>query len=195
MPAWFSLSCLLFWRFFMRRRTQNFGFYVGWLVGLVFCCRYSRKNHHLFALSIVIITVAFAFSFATGKLHGRYIAVLSPLLVCVTVVMLSYFSRGSWGIFLICAVFFGIYLGHIEKTMNKVNLTLHDYTYSSVKRYVHLIDKFKNKGDYVVLYPSSLVEPMVILTLEKITIQALGSCRTMRAEAKIWKFETRFWLV
>ena len=35
--------------------------------------------------------------------------------------------------------------------MNKVNLTLHDYTYSSVKRYVHLIDKFKNKGDYVVL--------------------------------------------
>ncbi len=35
--------------------------------------------------------------------------------------------------------------------MGKINTTRHGYTYSSVKKYVHLIDEFKNERDYVVL--------------------------------------------
>ncbi len=120
-------------------------------VVLVLCCRRLRENHRLFALSTIIVVVAVAFSFATGNLYSRYIAVLSPLLVCITVVVLSHFISWKPGILILCAVFFGIYFGHIEKTMEKINKASHGRRYSLVKEYVHLIDEFKNKDDYVVL--------------------------------------------
>ncbi len=116
---------------------------------LVFCYRRLRENHRLFALSIIIVVVAVAFSFATGKLYSRYLVVLTPLLVCVTVVVLSHFLSWKPGILILCAVFFGIYFGHIEKTVKKINKTRHGY--SLIKEYIHLIDEFKNKDDYVVL--------------------------------------------
>ena len=116
---------------------------------LVFCYRRLRENHRLFALSIIIVVVAVAFSFATGKLYSRYLAVLTPLLVCVTVAVLSHFISWRPGILIVCALFFGIFFGDIEKTMRKINKAHHSY--SSIKEYVHLIDEFKNKKDYVLL--------------------------------------------
>ena len=146
-----------------RIAESNFFNWVEWLwkdlhligivaiacVVLVFCYRQLRENHRLFALSTIIVVVAVAFSFATGSLYSRYIAVLSPLLVCITVVVVSHFISWKPGILILCAIFFGIYFGHIEKTMEKINKTRHGY--SLVKEYVHLIDEFKNKDDYVVL--------------------------------------------
>ena len=117
---------------------------------LVFCCRRLRENHRLFALSIIIVVVATAFSFATGAMHSRYIAVMSPLLVCVTVVVLSHFISWKPGIFIISVIFFGVYFGHIEKTMEDINAT-HHYSYSLVKESVRLIDEYKNESDYVIV--------------------------------------------
>jgi len=117
-------------------------------VVLVFFCRRLRENHRLFAISIIVVVVAVAFSFATGKLYSRYLAVLSPLLVCITVVVVSHFISWRPGILILCAIFFGIYFGQIEKTLETVNKTRR---YSLVKGYVYLIDKYKNKNDYVVL--------------------------------------------
>ena len=115
---------------------------------LVFCYRRLRENHRLFALSIIIVVVAVAFSFATGAMYSRYIAVISPLLVCVTVVVLSHFISWKPGILILCALFFGIYFGHIEKTMGEINKT---QDYSLAKGSVHHIDKYKNQGDYVIV--------------------------------------------
>ncbi len=120
---------------------------------LVLCCRRLRENHRLFALSIIIIVVAVAFSFATGKLYSRYLAVLTPLLVCVTIVVLSDFISWKPGILILCILFFGIYVGHIEKTMEKINAT---HRYSAAIKYTHLIDEFRNDEDYVVLDVSLL---------------------------------------
>ena len=117
-------------------------------VVLVFCCRRLRENHHLFALSIIIVIVAVAFSFATGKLYPRYLAVLTPLLVCITVSVLSDLISWKPGIAILCIIFFGVNVGRIEKTMEKINTV---DRYSLVKEYVHLIDQFKTDGDYVVL--------------------------------------------
>jgi len=117
-------------------------------VVLMLCSRRLRENHRLFALSIVIVVVAVAFSFATGKLYPRYLAVLTPLLVCVTVVVLSDFISWKPGIFILCVIFFGVSVGHIEKTMEKNNTR---DRYSLLKEYVHLIDQYRNGDDYVVL--------------------------------------------
>jgi len=118
-------------------------------VVLVFCCRRLRSNHRLLALSIIIVVVAIAFSFATGALYSRYIAVISPLLVCVTVVVLSHFISWKPGIFIISVIFFAIYFGHIEKTMEKINKK-NRLNYSTVKESVQLIDEYRNASDYVV---------------------------------------------
>ena len=118
-------------------------------VVLVFCYRRLRENHRLFALSSIIVIVAVAFSFATGKLYPRYLAVLTPLLVCVTVVVLSRFISWKPGVLIISVIFFGIYFDNIEKNMKMINKAHHSY--SSAKEYVHLIDEFKNKEDYVLL--------------------------------------------
>jgi len=115
---------------------------------LVFCRRRLRENHRLFALSIIIVVVAVAFSFATGKLFPRYLAVLSPLLICVTVVVLSNLITWRPGIFVLCALLFGIYFGCFEKTLENVNKS---HRYSLLKGYVHFIDDYKNQGDYVML--------------------------------------------
>ena len=120
---------------------------------LVFFCRRLRESHRLFALSIIIVVVAVAFSFATGKLYPRYLAVLTPLLVCVTVVVLSDFISWKPGILILCILIFGIYIGHIEKTMEKINAT---HRYSAAMKHTHLIDKFRNDDDYVVLDVSFL---------------------------------------
>ncbi len=145
-----------------RLAEGNFLNWLGWLwddlhvigiiaiacVVLVFCCRRLRENHRLFAVSIIIVVVAIAFSFATGALHFRYIAVLSPLLVCITVVVLSSFISWRPGVLILCAIFFGIYFGHIEKILEKINKKP---AYSLAKGYVHLIDEYKNERDFVVL--------------------------------------------
>jgi len=118
---------------------------------LVFCYHQLRENHRLYALSIIIVIVAVTFTLATGSKaeHSRYIAVLSPLLVCVTVVVLSHFVSWKPSVFIITVIFFGIYFGHIEKTIEKIKKG--QYMYSSTKKYVQLIDEFKNKDDYVLL--------------------------------------------
>jgi len=145
-----------------RLAEGNFLNWLGWLwddlhvigiiaitcVVLVFCCRRLRENHRLFAVSIIIVVVAVAFSFATGAMHFRYIAVLSPLLVCVTVVVVSSFISWRPGVLILCAIFFGIYFGHIEKTLERINK---NPNYSFAKGYVHLIDEYKNERDFVLL--------------------------------------------
>ena len=145
-----------------RIANSNFFNWLGWLwndlhligivaivcVLLVFCCRRFRENHRLFALSIIIVVVAVAFSFATGKLYSRYLAVLTPLLICITVTVLSDFMSWKPGILILCAIFFGMYFNEIDKTIEKINAT---HRYSTIKKYVHLIDDFKREGDYVML--------------------------------------------
>ncbi len=118
---------------------------------LVLFCHRLRHNHRLFALSIIIVIVAVAFSLATGKVYDRHIVVLTPLLVCVTVVVLSRFISWKPGIFIISMIFVGIYFGHIKKSMEEINNNHHGYNYPLVQKYIHLIDEFKNKDDYVVL--------------------------------------------
>lgn len=119
---------------------------------LVLCNRRLRENHRLFALSTIIIVVAVAFLFATGSvLHSRYTVAISPLLICITVVVLSHFISWKPGVLVICAVFFGIYFGHIEKSIEKINKRPNHFRYSVTKRYIHLIDEYRNQGDYVVV--------------------------------------------
>ncbi|MCK5790214.1 MAG: glycosyltransferase family 39 protein [Ketobacter sp.] len=128
---------------------------LHWFAIVAGCCTLAavllprwRRQTDTFAYAALALLVIAAFTLASGKIYSRYLAVLTPLMVCVSVKVMADLIPWKPAVFLIGAVFFAIAFPDIDRIIDGEE---RGHNYFEVRDTVAYIDRFREDSDYVLI--------------------------------------------
>ena len=114
-----------------------------------------RRDNSTFALALLACIIILGFTLASGKIYSRYLAVLTPIMICVTVKVIADLVAWKPGVFLVAAVFFGLSFTSVQQFIENED---DDDSYRRAQQRVAYIDQFRLDSDFVV-FNRTLIPP------------------------------------
>lgn len=142
------------WLSWLAHDLGLFTFVAVLCVALVLFVKRWRNNRFLFAIAILILIIAAALSLATGKIYSRYLVVFSPLLIILSVIVISDLTR-QWkpAVFGLSLLFFFFSFSAVKETLEEIDRR---DTLTPAKEYIELIDRHRTENERVFIDASIL---------------------------------------
>ena len=106
-----------------------------------------RKDNATFAYALICCLIILGFTLASGKIYSRYLGILTPILICVTVKVIADLVSWKPGIFIVSLPFFALSYNNIQQTIHDEG----ENTYVFYRDRVAYLDHFRNDTDFVVI--------------------------------------------
>ncbi len=108
-----------------------------------------RKNSFVFALTVLVLITMIGFTFARGSIYIRYLAVLTPILLCISIKIISDLTH-QWkpAVFFIALFFMLLAIPQIKNAIADIDA---EDTISPAIKYVKIIDQYRDTDEYVVV--------------------------------------------
>ncbi|MGR8980711.1 MAG: ArnT family glycosyltransferase [Gammaproteobacteria bacterium] len=107
-----------------------------------------RKDYLFYSLAVLACLTVIAFTLASGKIYSRYLAVLSPLLICVTIKVVSDLLPWKPSLLIIISIVFVLSFSNSQRVDAK---NKRSWNYSTMKELVSSIDRYRKDSDYVMI--------------------------------------------
>ena len=125
---------------------------LGVLAGLCSLCLVMfarwRKENTAFAVAVLTWVVIMALAMASGKTYSRYLAILTPLLICQTAKVVSDVVPRRPLILVVAGLLFAASVVYVEPVARGVEGS---DTYARNKALARYIDEYRQRSDYVMI--------------------------------------------
>lgn len=114
----------------------------------VLCFPRWRSDNFLFSFAIIALVIIVSYSLATGSIYRRYLAVLTPFLICINVRVIADMLPWRPGVFVVAMIFVGFSAERIQDAMAEIDKKNH---YSAMRDRVQVLDNYRQEQDLVFL--------------------------------------------
>jgi 4-amino-4-deoxy-L-arabinose transferase-like glycosyltransferase len=117
------------------------------LLGVVFIKRW-RANRILFAFATILLIIFTVFTFASGKIYSRYLAIVIPFMIVLMIRVISDLIPWRPGVFVLSLCLFVLSAERISASLDYIH---RENRFSKVRDMVMLLDSVRQDGDQVAL--------------------------------------------
>ena len=107
-----------------------------------------RSDSYLLAFAIIALLLLTAYLAASGAIYRRYLVVLLPFMVCVSVRVITDLARLRAGVLAVALVLVALSTRNIQDAMAQID---HDNTHANMRERVAALDNYRQPNDIVVL--------------------------------------------